>query len=575
MNFKRPEKKELITLMAAGCLIGILCFALVYGFDIVRFTYDDWLFFGDMDLKQHYNGFCHFRLSPWRFPIGLIDSLSVPYSMSVVYTDSIPLFAVIFKLFSGVLPVKFQYFGLFGLLCFAMMGMLSPVLIRRFTDSKIVCIAGSLFFILSYPVLHRMFYHTALSAQWIIVLALIVWFYTDITDKNQTKKLCVYWALIGLLSVSIHSYFVFMTAIILMAQVVEGYVRAALAYKTATISEKEDLGKKDGLIKLIISNIHIIFPLISLGSFTFILLYILGGFYGSGSVSGDGFGSFNGNLSTYVNPMSFSTIFKGFELNGPFEFEGFAYVGIGVMALLCIMLLYYAFIKRDIIYRIKNLSLRKKVIFFTIIFVVLISCFPKYSFGSIKLISVPVPRIVQRLLGICRTNARFVWVGMYLIITAAIYYVGKSFDKVWVKIIFALAIVLQIFELSGTVKAYQSKYSEHKEYVTLWEELEDEHITDGKSQFVFMYDENDIMMDTAYYAYLKGMSQNSFYYARTIYDEIDFTIEEWSDSFLNGDIDGSVIYIFRDGDYTDKYKEIVRSTGAKEYSLKGHVIVVK
>ena len=179
-------------LMAAGCLIGILCFALVYGFDIVRFTYDDWLFFGDMDLKQHYNGFCHFRLSPWRFPIGLIDSLSVPYSMSVVYTDSIPLFAVIFKLFSGVLPVKFQYFGLFGLLCFAMMGMLSPVLIRRFTDSKIVCIAGSLFFILSYPVLHRMFYHTALSAQWIIVLALIVWFYTDITDKNQTKKLCVY-----------------------------------------------------------------------------------------------------------------------------------------------------------------------------------------------------------------------------------------------------------------------------------------------------------------------------------------------------------------------------------------------
>ena len=90
MNFNKPEKKELLFLMLTGCMIGILCFALVYGFKIVDVTYNGWLFNGDMDLRQHYVGFCHFRTSPWRFPVGIIDTLSKPYSMSVVYTDSIP-----------------------------------------------------------------------------------------------------------------------------------------------------------------------------------------------------------------------------------------------------------------------------------------------------------------------------------------------------------------------------------------------------------------------------------------------------------------------------------------------------
>ena len=40
MNFNKPEKKELLFLMLTGCMIGILCFALVYGFKIVDVTYN-------------------------------------------------------------------------------------------------------------------------------------------------------------------------------------------------------------------------------------------------------------------------------------------------------------------------------------------------------------------------------------------------------------------------------------------------------------------------------------------------------------------------------------------------------
>ena len=570
MNFKKPEKKEILFLMFTGCIIGILCFALVYGFKIVDVTYNGWLFHGDMDLRQHYVGFCHFRNSPWHFPIGIIDTLSKPYSMSVVYTDSIPLFAVIFKLFSNVLPETFQYFGLFGLLSFSLMGALSPVLIRRLSHSRLLCLSGSLFFILSFPILHRMFYHTALSAQWIIVLALIIWLYTDITDKAQLKKICIYWGLIGLLSVSIHSYFVFMTGIVLLLQICDGIIRT---HKKGTKLTKE---------------LWMALPLISMGISSFILLYVLGGFYGSGSVSGDGFGSFYANLSAYVNPLHFSTIFNGFENNGMFEFEGFSYLGAGMITMLIVLASYEAAIHIRNYHSGKNINevdtkpdfnannsckLIYALIIAFIIIVLLFSCFPNYSFGSVKLISLPVPKFIKSILGICRTNARFVWVGMYLFYVIAFSLAGKHFNKIWVKLLVAFAIVLQLYEMSGIVKQYHEKYSLDEEFETVWTLLEDENVIDGKEEFVFMYDYNDIMMDTAYYAYLHKMSQNSFYYARTIYDEIDATIEEWSDEFLSGNLDSSVIYVFRNEDYTKEYDEVVKQKNANKYEIPEHIVI--
>jgi hypothetical protein len=146
-------------------------------------------------------------MSDWHFPVGLIDTLSYPISVSVIYTDSIPVLALIFKLFRNILPQHFQYFGMFGLLSFAFMGGISSLLVysliagagicrtgspssaqdnnESLSDTPfpfindnleyIVSAAASLVYILSFTVLQRMFYHTALGAQWIIVLALYIW----------------------------------------------------------------------------------------------------------------------------------------------------------------------------------------------------------------------------------------------------------------------------------------------------------------------------------------------------------------------------------------------------------------
>ena len=121
--------KDRLILFLTGCALGVACFLWVYGASVINPLYDAWLFNTDMDLKQHYIGWCHYRMSDWHFPVGLIDTLSYPTSVSVIYTDSIPLVALIFKLFRNILPLRFQYFGMFGLFSFMLMGGISSQLI--------------------------------------------------------------------------------------------------------------------------------------------------------------------------------------------------------------------------------------------------------------------------------------------------------------------------------------------------------------------------------------------------------------------------------------------------------------
>ena len=53
-----------------------------------------------------------FRNSGWHFPVGLMDTITYPELYSVVYTDAVPAFAVVFKILSPVFPKTFQYFDI-------------------------------------------------------------------------------------------------------------------------------------------------------------------------------------------------------------------------------------------------------------------------------------------------------------------------------------------------------------------------------------------------------------------------------------------------------------------------------
>ena len=183
-----------------GALIGLIFFAWFYGLDIVNPTYTDWIWHPiTHDTAQHQLGWEFLRQDSDGL---MINGLAYPVGLSAVFMDVIPLFALIFKPFVAWLPSSFQYFGIWGLLCYLLMGGLGAVIARRIwlmvmgkSDNRrlpwqyLAVAAGSLLFVLSPTVMARSFYHPALAGQWIILLGFIV----IIDSRRDFKRICLVW----------------------------------------------------------------------------------------------------------------------------------------------------------------------------------------------------------------------------------------------------------------------------------------------------------------------------------------------------------------------------------------------
>lgn len=180
----RIQKKCDYTVYWIIGLLSMLIFVSIYGAGVINPTYTDWLLSGG-DLSGHYLGWRGYRNSAWHFPIGLMDTLTYPEKRSIIFTDSIPLFAVFFKILSPILPDHFQYFGLWGIMCFALQGILAARILKKYTKSRALLIGSSLLFVLAPIMIRRMFGHTALAGQWILLLGLEMVFSYEKYHNNK------------------------------------------------------------------------------------------------------------------------------------------------------------------------------------------------------------------------------------------------------------------------------------------------------------------------------------------------------------------------------------------------------
>ena len=108
------------------------------------------------------------------------------------------------------------------------------------------------------------------------------------------------------------------------------------------------------------------------------------------------------------------------------------------------------------------------------------------------------------------------------------------------------ALLLQLYDISGMLKGKYDYFAAEQHYQTLWERIEPVKDIESYSGFVFMYNDNDILMDTAYYGYLHGMWQNNYYYARDINDAVEMNIAQWNAALSAGKIRKDIIYIYRE-----------------------------
>ena len=127
------KQRKLVVIIICA-LIGSLAFLLVNTSVSLDCTDDSWINRGyvERDIIQHYTGWLCYRDSHISIPFGVSENISYPTGGSIVFSDSIPIMSVFFGLFSEILPETFQFFGIYTLFCYILMGVSSSLLLSIF-----------------------------------------------------------------------------------------------------------------------------------------------------------------------------------------------------------------------------------------------------------------------------------------------------------------------------------------------------------------------------------------------------------------------------------------------------------
>lgn len=489
--------------------LSVLAFVLIYGYHVINPVYTDWLL-GKGDLSQHYIGWQAFKNGDWLFPIGMTDQLSYPGHSSIIFTDSIPVFAVFFKLFRAVLPTEFQYFGLWGILCFVLQGVFAARLIQRFVPNRLYVILTSMLFVIAPVMILRMYAHTALAGQWILLFALDTFF---AGREKPTNRIVARWALLGALTSAIHIYFVLMCGIILAGFCLEDIIRTKRILKS--------------LMLLIVYSVSAL-----------LVVALLGGLSSGMDTAGGGLGMFSFNLNAFFNPQGWSRLLPDLPTYGDGQYEGFAYLGAGVLTLAALTLVAIVFSRRV---RAGLRSRSSQVIALCVVFIVakIAALSPIITLNSNVLLEVPLPRTIENLWGIFRASGRIGWIMVYLIMLGTVVLSYRFINRRSAVFVAALVLCLQFFDIQQPLLQRHEEFSQKVVFqselsdVAFWNDVaQQENIRHVVLVQRFAQFSEEMKWSIANWAMYNHMTLSDFYFAR---ENIKVFGKNWSNLQENPD----------------------------------------
>jgi hypothetical protein len=381
------------------------------------------------DMLVHFIGWDFYRHDNWSWPLTYTSSLMYPVGTTMVYTDSIPIFAIILKLLRNYLPEPFVWHGLWAIINNMLMFYSGSLLFRVLRKDTLLAFIGGLFMLLASPMLFRFYFHFSLASQWLLVFNFILLLKPQI---NHKADIC-WQSLLLFVACGIHPYIAFMNM----------GLAFALVYR---LSIQYYLNRQIRLFCYSLITSSVIFMAVFIGS-----AYFFGWFFGKTQGEAYGFGVYSANVLSLINPQFGSLLFKSLKV-GDGQYEGFAYLGIGIILPLLFLLIFRfrVFIWAKV--KLLNLGLFIVLCVFT-----LIAFSNILQMGSIS-INLPYS---GHIFSIFRASGRFIWVLYYFIVIITILAIYDNFiNKKIAGLILMLLLGLQYADtkplLNGIIQTHSS-----------------------------------------------------------------------------------------------------------------------
>lgn len=432
-------------ILAAALLASLL----ILGIAPLRVGNINWLFISNPDPLTHYLGWAFYRQSEWTLPVGLNPSYGLEISSSIVFSDSIPLFAIFFKLFESLLPETFQYFGIWYLFCIVLQGWFGWKITSLISADIWIKTFGLLLAIFSPPMLSRVGLHAALVGHFLILAA----FYLIFCPNK--KRVNLYWSLL-----------------LAAGALVQFYLFAMLF--ALWIASKLD--------KVVISKVFLtrnfILTLIATAFFIIFILWQAGYFaVPTSSANEFGFGLYRMNLLSIFNPRnnyadsSWSYLLPALPepsslyLNSNIRLsegshEGFNFLGLGVIGLIPFAIFgavkKFSFCKRQVS---ENLFL-----FICLILLWIFALSNNVSIGALNF-HYEIPAQVMPILSIFRCSGRMFWPVFYSIIFIQLVIVVRAYPAKFARLILGICCLIQLADTSAGWMALETRLQQDSKII--------------------------------------------------------------------------------------------------------------
>ena len=380
-------------------VVGSLMFLYIVGFQIVPFDNIYWLI--DCvthegitmicDSQQHLLGWLFFRSTDFfQFPLLKNISYGLYYGSSLVFTDSLPIFALLFRPFDHIIGFEFQYLGLWIFCSFIMQAFFADRILRLYIDDDKYVLISTIFFCIAPIFLNKLFFsHIALSSHWIILASIYVYLRQGFSIKS--------WLALIILAALVHGYYVAFVSIIFLMDIAKQHL--------------ETKRTKD-----VMRALGIFFSTMA------VALYSLGYFILGGNFSNRGYGTFRMNLNALFDPkaevsLNSSMLFKDLptpSVNSGFgDYEGYNFLGSGII-FLSFLSIYLCIKNKDkLVPYFNSANIKVIIVFSLLIFIYSIS--NNISFGETEIFTYTLPKFTKIITKSFRSSGRFFWINYYLI----------------------------------------------------------------------------------------------------------------------------------------------------------------
>ena len=397
------------------------------------------------DWGQHVLGWNAFRHTDWS-SFNHENLLYAPTGLSVIFTDSNPLFAFFFKPFRDILPAHFQYIGPWFFFCVCLHFFFAWKLVRPHAPNRWAALGGAVA-LSALPCLYYRMRHDTLMAQWLILWALhLVINVADGPEAGVAEGTPRYLSIakrilamfdaktfgwMGLLGVTglIHPYILFMVVIIWGGDVLRRFWPAARNFRRVELL---------GIV--IRSAATFAVPLITMG---------ISGAYAAGQSPGaGGWSYYSSGLDLFFNPVDpgFSNFLKAWPVSPGQAFEGYQYLGFGLLVLIVAALILYA-VSPDS-RQSRPLLARLKPLILPFIILTLVAMTNRVQVFGQTLFAVDLPPAFNGIASILRASGRFLWPIGYCAVFAALIVLFKSRPRIVATVLPAI-LILQAVDLNG------------------------------------------------------------------------------------------------------------------------------